>query len=303
MSKVIVIKKPGIQKFGHNEYLAMLESGFRTLFDSDKYLIALKQNLSGGPVGMKTNCLARKLNSTPPALCGVLGDLLTKSGIDENNIIVWERTNRELKDAGYELNASSFGRRCLGTDSNALGYGSKFYNSGDVNSLVTSILTTLIKHNINLPVLKDHSLAGLSAGLKNMYGAIHNPNKYHDNNCDPFAAQIFNLQPIKDTNRMTIIDATKAQYNGGPGFDSRYLELYGGLIISTDPVAADTIALEILEHIRQKNKLPTLEQAGRPVKYLKSANKLGLGECDRSKIELIVKNIGHDGSISDGDLI
>ena len=39
-------------------------------------------------------------------------------------------------------------------------------------------------------VVKDHDLAGVSAGLKNWYGVIHNPNKYHDSCCDPYVADV-----------------------------------------------------------------------------------------------------------------
>jgi uncharacterized protein (DUF362 family) len=154
-----------------------------------------------------------------------------------------------------------------------------------------------------MPVLKDHSLAGLSGGFKNMYGAVHNPNKYHDNNCDPYAAHVSNLAPIREKTRLIIIDAVNVQYNGGPGYDSRYLENYGGVIIAKDPVAADTIALEILEKLRAKNNLPDLATAGRPVKYIKTAEALGLGVADRNKIDLIVLTADGDGQVSKGDLI
>lgn len=303
MSNVVVIKKPGSEKANRQEYTSLLKTGLASLFDIQNPIPKLAEMFSSGAVGMKVNCLARKLNSTPVALTEAFGDLLTEAGVPENNVVVWERTNRELKDAGFQLNASSFGRQCLGTDTDGFGYGSSFFTSGDVNSMVSSILTDLLKHNVNMPVLKDHSLAGLSGGFKNMYGAIHNPNKYHDNNCDPFAAHISNLTPIRNKTRLVIIDAVRIQYNGGPGYDSRYLENYGGLIIAIDPVAADTIALEILNKLRLKNNLPDLETAGRPVKYIKSAQALGLGIGDRNKIDLKVLIMDNNGRISGGELM
>ena len=39
-------------------------------------------------------------------------------------------------------------------------------------------------------VLKDHDLAGVSLAMKNWYGVVHNPNKLHDDDCDPFVADL-----------------------------------------------------------------------------------------------------------------
>ncbi|UCD16413.1 MAG: DUF362 domain-containing protein [Candidatus Zixiibacteriota bacterium] len=305
MSKVVVVKNAGIRpvkKLAVDQYRLLLETGLGALFDRKPASAALSTMFPGGVVGMKTNCLTRKLNSTPKSLTDAISEMLEDSGIKANNVVVWERTNRELADAGFELNASSFGRRCMGTDTNGLGYGRTFYNSGEVNSLISRILTDVIDRNINIPVLKDHSIAGLSGGLKNMYGAIHNPNKYHIPNCNPHAAHISNLEPIRKKNRLTIIDAIRVQYNSGPGFDSRYLEYFGGILLSTDPVAVDRVGLEILEHCRLMNKLPALEQVGRPVKYLKSADAIGLGMERFEEIDLQVLAVDENGAARPGEL-
>jgi uncharacterized protein (DUF362 family) len=285
------------------EYRSALELGIKILAGLDSIEEAVQKFIPRGTVGLKTNCLARKFNSTPLNLVSALSEILEKSGIEGNNIIIWERSSRELEAAGYKLNAASYGRRCLGSDSNGVGYSSAFYSSGDVNSLVSNILVKYVDHNINLPVLKDHSLAGLSAGLKNFYGAINNPNKWHADNCDPFAAHIANLEPIRTKNRLTIIDAVKVQYHGGPGYDSRYIAGYNGLLISDDPVAVDAVGLKIIEHLRQKNGLPSLKSAGRPVKYLASAEKLGLGVADINQIELKILYIDRQGAKSPGTLL
>jgi len=306
MSSVCVIKYSGKNRgkpLASDKYQLLLEIGLKTLAGQSKIAGAVRKFIPSGVVGMKVNCLTRNLNSTPVALTAGLSKILTNTGTDSNDIIIWERTSRELELARYKLNASSFGLRCLGTDTNAVGYSQEFYSSGEVDSLVSRVMTDLVDYNINLPILKDHSIAGLSACLKNMYGAINNPNKYHDNNCDPFSADISNLEPIKSKNRLSIIDAIRVQYNGGPGYDSRYLSFYNGLIISDDPVAADTIALEILEHLRKINNLPTLQQAEREVKYLKTAEKLGLGFTDKKKIDLRVISVDDTGHQTKVDLL
>ncbi|MCP4706908.1 MAG: DUF362 domain-containing protein [candidate division Zixibacteria bacterium] len=306
MGSVCVIKYSGKNKgkqLSSEKYQLLLEIGLKTLAGKQNIAESIRKFIPSGVVGMKVNCLTGKLNSTPKALTEGLSIILINAGIEQNDIIIWERTNRELEQAGFELNASSFGPRCLGTDTNNIGYSHEFYSAGEVDSLVSRVLTDLIDFNINLPILKDHSIAGLSAGLKNMYGAINNPNKFHDNNCDPFTADISNLEPIKLKNRFSIIDAIRVQYNGGPGYDSRYLSFYNGLIISDDPVAADAIGLEILEHLRKQNKLPTLKQNKREVKYLLSAEQRDLGIADKKLIDLKVIDIDDNGNQSEGKLI
>jgi len=306
MSHVVVAKwnEPGRNsKLTAEEYKSLLTHGLKLLAGVNNSKSALQKYIPGGSVGLKTNCLALKYNSTPVALCDAISDLLEESGIPANDIIVWDRSNRELEKAGFKLNASSFGRRCFGTDSNGVGYSRGFYSFGRVNSLVSRIMTEMVDYNINVPVLKDHSIAGLSAGLKNMYGAINNPNKYHIPNCDPFAAQVSNLEPVKSKNRLIIIDAVKVQYHFGPGYDSRYLEYYNGVILSDDPVAADRIGLEIVEYFRKKHNLNTLAEDKRPVNYLISAAKTGLGENDIRKMETTVILTDNSGAVQKGRLI
>lgn len=284
------------------QYKALLVTGLKVLSAQPEPRAALRKYLPSGTIGLKTNCLVRKLNSTPVPLAEALSTLLVEAGTDESNIIIWERTSRELKSAGYTLNASSFGRRCLGTDAGGVGYSGDFYSSGDVSSLLSRVLTDLVDYNVNLPVLKDHSVAGLSGALKNMYGAIHNPNKYHANNCDPFCAHVNNLDPIRQKNRLAVLDAVKVQYNGGPGYMDQYISYYGGVIISDDPVAADRVGLEIVEQLRSVNGLPRLAEVGRPVKYLKSAQEIGLGVADLKQIELEVIRLDKAGKQIPGRL-
>ncbi len=306
MSKVVVVKYIGDQRnrpLIQSEYETLLTAASRTLSGQSDLTAAVRRYLPGGIVGMKTNCLAYRLNSTPLALVDALTAILVSAGFKEKDVVVWERSNRELVNAGFTLSTTGTGRRCVGTDATVIGYSDEFYSSGEVNSLVSRILTEIVDVNVNVPVLKDHSVAGLSAGMKNMYGGINNPNKYHANNCDPFCAHVNNLEPIRSKNRLTVIDAVRVQYNGGPGYSEEYLAYYNGLVVGDDPVAADRVGLEIVEHLRAVNGQPALEQAGRPVKYLASAEKLGLGVADLRRIELIVIAIDKNGREKTGELL
>lgn len=305
MSRVVVVKwAEGKAEFGLDKaaYRAMLMAALRALRQQGDLTEVVTGLFPRRPVGMKLNCIARRSNSTPVALTEALSEILMENGVDENNIIIWERSNRELSESGYYLNAAFKGRRCLGTDSNGVGYSAEFFTSGDVNSLVSQILTRMVEYNINMPVLKDHSLAGMSGALKNMYGAIHNPNKYHGDNCNPYCAHVSNLAPIRTKNRLTVLDAVKVQYNGGPGYIASNVDPYAGVIVSDDPVACDRVGLEVLEHLRSKHGVPPLEKAGRPVKYLQTAQELGLGQAELSKIDLVVLAADGQGNVGNGEL-
>jgi uncharacterized protein (DUF362 family) len=240
-------------------------------------------------VGIKLSCLPGKWLSTSLPLAYAVAQALKSIGLKDKNIIFWERMNSEIKEAGYPLNYEASGLRCFGTDTNGVGYDSNLSVFGEVGSLVSRVLTSYVTHHINLPLLKDHTISGLSGGMKNFYGAIHNPNKYHDNHCDPYLADVFSLPPIKSKNVLTIIDATRIQYNFGPAYKPQWVENYNAILVGTDPVAVDSVGLKILEDIRKQKGMPSLEKAGRPVIYLATAadSSHRLGEYRLENIEIL----------------
>jgi uncharacterized protein (DUF362 family) len=246
----------------------------------------------GQTVGMKVNCLAKRVAVTQPLLVEALVGRLQQAGVAGKDITVWERSTDELQRAGYSTNMFKSGPRCLGTDAAGIGYSEKLYPIGSSGSLLSNILLG-VEVNINLPVLKDHSLAGLAGGMKNYYGAIHNPNKYHDNHCDPHVAAVNALPEIRERNKLTIMDCLIVQYHGGPAYNPGFVEEYGGLILGSDPVAVDFVALSVLEKIRAAHGKKPLAREGRHPAWLATAagDKYALGHASWEKIELIEHTI------------
>ena len=116
MSRVVVIKytgNPDNTFLEREQYRTIFEAGLELLSDGAGHARLLKRLFPKGAVGMKTNCLARWNPTSLPMVDALTELLVANAGKDENDIIVWERSNRELKNAGFQLNASSFGRRCL----------------------------------------------------------------------------------------------------------------------------------------------------------------------------------------------
>jgi uncharacterized protein (DUF362 family) len=140
---------------------------------------------------------------------------------------------------------------------------------------------------INLPVLKDHGITGVTMALKSFFGAIHNPNKYHSNVGDPYIADVYMLPPIRRKTRLAICDATTAQYEGGPSYMPQWSWRFNSLLVSCDPVALDSTGWHIIERQRTENGMKSLKDAGREPKYIASAAARRLGAADPARIERV----------------
>jgi uncharacterized protein (DUF362 family) len=289
-SKVVIVKSKSLESSGPSDRDAVkriLSKGISVLYgdvaDDDAWR---RFASSTGRLGLKVNCVSGMHMSTSVDLTLAFAEQLIAAGKPESDIIIWDRSNRELKAAGYSLNFAKNGIRSFGTDTRDVGHGSSFHTLGKVASLVTNILERECDHLVNMPILKDHSLAGVSGCMKNMYGAIHNPNKYHDNNCDPYVAEVNALPIIKEHASLVLTDMTRIQYHGGPGFRGSYMIRYGGIMMSFDPVANDAIGEVILNKFRVQNNMKTLAESKRPPKWLSTAEGLGLGNAQKANIEL-----------------
>ncbi|HCN18724.1 MAG TPA: hypothetical protein DIS73_00300, partial [Planctomycetia bacterium] len=76
-------------------------------------------------------------------------------------------------------------------------------------------------------------------------------------------------------------------YNGGPAFKRQWSWHFNGILVGRDPVALDRICANIIEDKRKEMGLPSLKQAKREPKYIRTAAALSLGEDDPKKIELV----------------
>jgi uncharacterized protein (DUF362 family) len=142
---------------------------------------------------------------------------------------------------------------------------------------------------INLPVLKDHGIAGVTLALKSMFGAIHNPNKYHSNAGDPYVADVNMLTPIRSKLRLHICDGLNAQYEGGPSFMPQWMWPFNGLLVARDPVALDYVGWKIIEKKRAEAGMKPLSELKREPTYIATAADAahGLGTCDPARIERV----------------
>ncbi len=291
-SRVVIARNPSPagdhSRLDSSEVLGLLDRSMQSFYDRDDPAEAWRRLV--GPeqtVGLKINCLAGKGISTSSELVEAVCERLQESGIPAGNIIIWDRLSSDLENAGFRVKDDPNRIRCIGNDQ--IGFESELAGFGSAGSLVSKAMTQLCDVVISLPVLKDHGITGVTMALKNLFGAIHNPNKYHMNAGDPYVADVFMLPPIRRKVRLTICDATTAQYEGGPSFMPQWTWPYHGLIVASDPVALDQTGWGIIEQKRAEKGMKSLSQVGRRPRYIERAADAEhrIGTDDPARIEVI----------------
>lgn len=267
---------------------AMLEAGLIALSGQKSAAASLARYVRPGErVGLKINGLAGRNAATHVELVDELSALLGKADVDGQHQVAFDRFASDLTASGFS--SKPRGYRCVGNDE--AGHEEDLVQMPSSASRLTRVLTTQVDGVLNLPVLKQHMLSGLTGALKNNFGCIHNPNKMHIDNCDPYIAEVNAVPEIRSKQRLVIMDALRPVVDNGPSYQPGMGEVANLLLFATDLVAVDTVALGILEELRKKRDLPPLAQVGLTPTYLATSSKLGLGVSDRAGIEVITLDV------------
>jgi uncharacterized protein (DUF362 family) len=249
--------------------------------------IVLQGGGQGKVIGLKTNGLGGKGISTHAVLVYTIAERLQQAGVKPGNILIWDRNARDLQACGLTINTDPSRVRCYGSD--VSGYEDKVETWGSSHARFSKILTRECAMVINLPILKDHSMAGVTFAMKNMYGVVERPQDLHAGGCNPGVADLNAFPVIREKFKLTIGDAMSSVYEGGPGFRPEHLWYPNALIVGEDRVAIDQTAWGILEKKRAEVGLPTFEAAGRPPRYIATAADAahGLGINDPQRIKVV----------------
>ncbi len=242
-------------------------------------------------VGIKINGLGSDILAGNYQICRAIIGALKGIGVKENNIIIWDQYQNYFLSSGFRINRSFKGVRTYTTDGGggkeALDSGSSYreYDSGYGAVKISRILTEEADSLINLGLLKDHGIAGVSIALKNIsHGVISHPEIFHDNSCDPFIAAINSIPVIKDKLKLHICNGIVGLYEGGPMPQRRHVWNNNGIMLSRDPVALDTIGMNIIEKKRKEKELRSLFNRPNLPKHIETAAKYGLGVNDLNLI-------------------
>jgi uncharacterized protein (DUF362 family) len=230
-------------------------------------------------VAVKFNGLFARATTHPEIVDAVTNGLM-KAGIDPANIVVYDRDARAFKTARIAINREGARPRAYPT---VRDYGPKV-KAGPHSTQITNILANA-DVLINLPIIKTHSLAGISGALKNHLGTIPNASTLHTDDKQGksclFVADLNALEPIKAKTRICICDALYGLYHGGPRFNARFRWDLHSIIASLDPVALDTTLADIIKAKRVEKGMSPYQK---PIRHITRAAELGLGQGDLAKI-------------------
>ena len=124
---------------------------------------------------------------------------------------------------------------------------------------------------INVPVLKSHGLAGMTAAMKNHMGTVWDRRFWHRTDLNQCIAD-FAAYRKPDLN---VIDAYRVMTNRGPkGVSEDDVVLMKSLMITKDIVAADAASAKLFGTEPEK------------ISYIKSAYEAGLGTIDLTKLSI-----------------
>jgi uncharacterized protein (DUF362 family) len=295
-SKVVIARDASLHGAGlqldEQRVLNLLDKAMAAYTGRDKPVEAWKsvipaKILAGGVIGLKVNGLGGRGISTHAALTLAVAERLQQAGVRAGNILVWERDARSLNACGMTVNTDPSRVRCYGNDVG--GYEDEQVSWGSARIRLAKILTRECAMVINLPILKDHEMAGVTFSMKNMYGVVDRPYELHGNNCNPAVADVNCILAVREKVWFTIGDAITSVYDGGPGFRPERLWYPNALVVGEDRVALDQTAWQMIEHKRAEAGMPTLEAVGRAPKYIATAADAAhrLGTNDPQRIRLV----------------
>jgi hypothetical protein len=141
---------------------------------------------------------------------------------------------------------------------------------------------------INVPFLKAHRIAGMSGCLKNLsHGLIRRPALYHGDHCCPYIPDIVNMPAIRNKLRLNIVNALRLIYDTRADAVRDPVDIASTLVISTDPVAADTIGQGVLDAMRQEKGLKPITHEPGLIKQHRLAVDKGLGTNNAEFIDVV----------------
>jgi hypothetical protein len=236
-----------IELTGLNDVL----TAWRTLFDP------------GEVIGIKVNTISRY--TTTPETAYAVAQRLQEAGVPAEQIILFDRTDHELKNQGFTVNDGGPGVQCRG----AKGWDQPTTVTG-TTQLIHDVMLSC-QALINIPALKEHGNSGFTSALKNHYGTINTPSVLHPNDCDPYLADLNALPVIRDKTRLIIGDFVRTC-----PYDWNQMTRENTIAMSFDPVAHDHVARQILIDRRDADGRPApyIEKKSH---YLGSAIQAGLG--------------------------
>lgn len=318
-SKAMVDEKPDLKIIKQ-----MFEQGIKNLTNQNLKKSFAQFFEKDDVVGIKVNPVGAGLISTRLEVVDAIIDWLVDNGIKKENIIIWDRFDYMLTDAGFTRERyPGIGIEGLQTMDEAAAEGKSeddsrwlkpdgthvstnnfdldvyywspieapkdkaYLNQHVFNneySYFGKLLTQKLTKIINVPVFKNTG-NGVSMATKNLgYGAICNTNRLHRPLFFDVCTEVLAFPVIRDKLVLNITDGLRAQYDGGPMPNAQFTYLFNTLFFATDPFALDMICHHQIVQKRKEMNVQVNEHP-RFTEYLRYAERLGLGIADTEKIQ------------------
>ena len=253
-------------------------------------------------VGIKINPLAGPELSTHAIIVNKIVEGLYGAGVLRKQIIIWDRFEEHLLNAGYPINRNETDVRTFASDTEGIGYDDEVFYESEKDSIArrenestrsrySKIVTQQVDVIINVPVLKHHAMAGVSGCLKNLaFGSVDNTRRFHGKPmyCNPAIGEILEHKVLKEKLVLNIVDGLLASFDKGPTYHAESAWQYGSLFISADPVILDVL---VLQTVNQKREEMELDSVSKFANHINTASKLDLGtntldQADLRKVEV-----------------
>lgn len=275
-------------------------------------------------VGLKVNPVGPGLISTRLELVDAVIGWLVSCGLPRRNIIIWDRFDYMLKDAGFTAERfpgvgieglqtmdedAAMGKtqdngkwlKPDGTHVSVPNFDQEVYYWADVEgpkdlpylnqhvfngkfSYFGKLLTKKLTKIVNLAAFKNTGNA-ISMATKNIgYGAVCNTNRLHGPLGLNVNTEVSAFWPVRDKMVLNITDGLRSQYDGGPDKDAKFAYVDNRLYFASDPFALDFVCQQKI-NAKRKEMGVAVNENPRFTEYLRYAEKLGLGIADSAKIQ------------------
>jgi uncharacterized protein (DUF362 family) len=272
-------------------------------------VVGIKINPSGAPACCSSPELVREIISAVQSV-----------GVPTRNIIVYDRYSYEIDVGSYPALLPA-GVRIIGIQEAFSGgnggyeptiyCSANFFGEWETRSYMAGIVAHDLTKIINVPTMKDHSASGVTGALKNLaYGTFNNVARTHRppySFTNPLIGLMCTVEPLRSKAVLHIMDGLRQVWHGGPLTQvQEFIDQPGIVMASTDPVAMDSIELEVIEAKRLAHRAPSLWQRDpnsitsdsdvffhdssknlffREPGHVAAAGKLGLGVADLKQID------------------
>jgi Domain of unknown function (DUF362) len=278
---------------------ACLDRGIQRLTSAPSSTVAWRSLFQPGDVvGVFANLEGNPASARSQRLLSLIVSKVVSAGVSPSNVRIYS----ELAHDDDEYDIEQFVRLDLIQTGRDVG------NERNYRSHLRRFLTRKVDKIVHLATLSDHMAAGLGGCLQSMaHGLVDN---WGRSQCAPsanvsnqFIPQVVNHPTIRAKCVLQIMDALVATYQGGR-FGSTCASNWtwdaNRLLLATDPVALDMVALGILDEQRGRMGLPQVGACGllgrdsefemfdmRQPQHIFLAGQIGLGAADRKQIEHI----------------